>query len=401
MTHPKGKEPLFTVDFLGLCLFIFLAYCNITVFYSLEVHLTRLAVETGWRGFLIGSSSLATIAAYLFLSPCMTKANAPRNACAGAVLLMGCGAAYLLARDPWTILAVRLLNGLGVYLLLASSMTLLVERIPTGRSGQAFGLYSVAILLPYSVVPAVFDTFVDRLDSLAQGYMVMSLVLAPSLVLIPLIGRRARALRAPDAPDSPLGFGAMARNVRRAPVAMLLLLSACYVSVFSTVYFLAKVFFLTLGVASVGPFFSLQTACIIVVRLTASHLFDRIRKMRLIAFCFALSGASCALAATASGLPQLLAAAVVMGLGMGAGAPALNSLMFSISEPELRGVNSNLVTMAMQLGSFLGPLLGAWASHAFGPAGFLWLGGGVCLAGLGLCVLAARLDLDRGDPARG
>lgn len=401
MTKPTGEKPLFTPDFIGLCLFIFLAYCNITVFYSLEVHLTRLAVDTGWRGFLIGSSSLATIAAYLFLSPYMTKSNAPRNACAGALLLMACGVAYLHAGDPWNILAVRLLNGLGVYLLLASSMTLLVERIPPGRSGQAFGMYSVAILLPYSVVPAVFDSFIGRMDSLAQGYMIMSLVLAPSLVLIPVIGRRARASRAPGAPDKPLGMKAMVRNARRKPVAMLLLLSACYVSVFSMVYFLSKVYFQTLGVTSVGPFFSLQTACIIVVRLTASHLFDRLRKMRLIAFCFALSGISCALAATATGLPQLLAAAVVMGVGMGAGAPALNSLMFSISEPELRGVNSNLVTMAMQLGSFLGPLLGASTSHAFGPSGFLWLGMGVCVGGLGLCALAVSTDLDRGDPARG
>ncbi|GFK93965.1 hypothetical protein NNJEOMEG_01803 [Fundidesulfovibrio magnetotacticus] len=398
MTSAKGREPLFTADFLGLCCIIFLAYCNHTVFYSLDVHLARLGIEPGWRGLLIGASSLSTIAAYLALSPSTTTANASRRACAGAVLLMACGSAYLAAADPWSILAVRLANGLGVYLLSASAMTLLVERIPPGRSAQAFGMYSIAMLLPYCVVPAVFDALFARAGTLAQGYMAMSLCLAPALVVAPIIGRRAGACR--HAPPAPVGYRAMARGAARPPVAAVLGVCALYITVFSAVFFLAKAYFQTLGVPEVGAFFVVQMACIILVRLAASHRFDRIRKMWLIGFCFGLSGVSCVLAATASGLPQLLAAAAVMGLGMGAGSPAMNALMVAVSEPRMRGVNSNLATMAMQAGSFTGPLVGTAAVHAFGPAGFLWLGAAICAAGLALCLAAMRLDLDRGDPAR-
>lgn len=53
-------------------------------------------------------------------------------------------------------------------------------------------------------------------------------------------------------------------------------------------------------------------------------------------------------------------------MGMGLGNPAMNALMFLVSEPRFKGVNSNLMTMALQMGNSLGPVLGAAASHHAG-----------------------------------
>jgi MFS family permease len=400
MTPFPRKERLFTFEFIAPCLLIFLAYCNTTVFYSLEVYLGRLGIAQAWRGFLVGGSSLATIASFLLLSPFMTTRNASRNAFAGAVLLMLCGVSYLYARSTGELLAVRLANGVGVYLLSAAAMTLMVASIPPGRSGQAFGTYSVAILLPYCVVPAAFDALHADQASLPHGYMVMSLFLAPALVLIPLIGRARRRSARPAQPPRTVTPGEMFRNAARPPIGLLLFVSSLYMTAFSAVFFMSKGYFQARGLPNVGYFFAIQMACMIAIRLFASVIFDRVRKMRLIGLCFALTATSCVLAALAGGWPLMCLSAVIMGTGMGLGSPAMNALMFSISDERFKGVNSNLMTMSQQLGNFLGPMLGALAVRDLGYSGFLNLGAAACLLALAICAWFAGKDLDRGDPAR-
>lgn len=389
----RTPNRLFTFDFLSLCLIIFLTYCNTTVFYSLDVYLGMLGIDRHWRGFLIGSSALATIASFLLYSPFMSTRNATRNACLGAITLMLCGAGYLAAQSVAALLAVRVATGVGVYLLSAACMTLLVDRLPPARSGQAFGLYSVSILLPYSIVPAALDGFFGH-TALNHGYFAMSLFLAPALGLILHIGATRRDHTPPASHDAP-GYRAMLRGMADPRVGLLLLLTTLYISVFASVFFLAKGFFQERSFPNVGMFFALQMTCMIGVRVLASRVFDRFRKTRLIALSFALTAASCAMTAMACEQWQAMASAVVMGVGMGLGTPAMNSLMFHISEPRFKGMNTNLMTMAQQLGYFLGPMLGSAAVAGLGYRGFLTLDVALGCAGLGLCAAYARRGLDR------
>lgn len=179
----------------------------------------------------------------------------------------------------------RVATGVGVYLLSAAVMTLFVGCIPPERSGQAFGLYSVAVLLPYSAVPAVFDLLGDGVAH-NRGYLAMSLFMIPALALV--IGKRlgGREGRARER----MGYADMAADVANPPVWMLLTLSMLYITVFSSVFFLSKELFRERGLGGVGVFFSLQMACMIGLRLLGNRVFDSVRKTRLIAASFALTG---------------------------------------------------------------------------------------------------------------
>lgn len=399
MKTASGEPRLFSFDFIALCLLIFFTYCNTTVFYSLDVYLGLIGIGQQWRGFLIGSSSLATIASFLLFSPKMTTRIAIPCACVGSILFLACGYLYLFARSPHELLALRLVHGVGFYLLSASVMTLLVRIIPSERSAQAFGLYSVAILLPYSVVPAAFDSLFHGQELLARGYMIMSLFLVPALALMVLMRLRAKRREFGDKPGKPLNYRDMVHSVSTAPIALLFGIMTIYVSTFSAVFFMAKGFFQARGFDNVGEFFMLQMVCMIVVRLLGSRHFDRIRKMLLIRLCYVLTAISCILLALATNLPLVYASAVVMGLGMGVGAPAMSSLMFSISKPRFKGINSNLATMFQQLGGFLGPMFGAVAVHQLGYVGFLFFGAASCVLALVLCAVFSRKGMDRLDPA--
>jgi len=391
----ERKSSLYTFEFLAACLVIFVTYCNITVFYNLYLYLQQIGVPRSWRGFLIGSSALSTIAFFLVASPFLTTKNATRWAAVGAVILIGCGFCYLWVRSVPGLIAVRLAHGVAIYLLSAACMTMMVSGLPAERSGQAFSLYSVALLLPYSIVPAVCDAVVPLLPSAAYGYLDMALLLVPGLVLIALIGRRLKRRDGTGAKAAAISLPDMYRNAATPPVALVLLLNTLYIVTFSSLFFLAKGLFLSRGYTSVGYYFSIQMCCMIVVRLFGNRLFDRVRKIRLIRWSFGLSAVSFLLAARVGSLAGLYGSSVAMGIGMGLGSPALYGLMFSISAPRFKALNSNLMMLSLQLGNFFGPLLGTWIMHTTGYGGFLVGDAVVSLLGFGLCSVLTCHQVDR------
>jgi MFS family permease len=396
MSRPKT---LFSFDFIAICLLIFLTYCNITVFYDLYLYLQQIGIPKDWRGFLIGSSSLSTIVFFLFASPYLTTRNAARWAGFGAVLLLGSGTAYLYVHDVVGLLTVRLANGVGVYLLSAACMTMMVSRIPPERSGQAFSLYSVALLLPYSIVPAVCDVLTPHLASAAVGYRDMSLLLLPGLVLVFIISRRQKENGEQAKAAARISLGDMYRNAASAPIALVLALNTIYIVTFASLFFMAKGLFQSRGYNDVGSYFSIQMGCMILIRAFGNHLFDKVRKVQLIRFSFILCAVSFLLAAGSDGLWGLYASSLAMGIGMGVGSPALYALMFAISPPRFKAINSNLMMLSLQIGNFLGPLLGAWTMHVVGYGGFLLADAGASLLGVAVCSLLTSRFVDHGGLA--
>jgi predicted MFS family arabinose efflux permease len=140
----------------------------------------------------------------------------------------------------------------------------------------------------------------------------------------------------------------------------------------------------------VGLFFSIQTACMIVIRLLGSHIFDTVNKVVLIRVCYCLTGLGFGLVYLTSSQTVLALTALVLGLGMGLGVPSLNALMFGLSEPRFRGVNANMMMTSLHLGNFLGPLLGSFSVNRLGYDGFLLVGVAANAAGLGLSLYFTR-----------
>jgi MFS family permease len=393
MSTCTPKRPLLTFDFISLCLLVFFTYCNTTVYYSFYTHLQRIGVPSEWRGLLVGANSLATALLFLVASHHLTTRNAVRNVRLGVGLLFVCGAAYLVTNGVSGLLAVRLLHGVGVGLILASSMTLLVASIPPERSGQAFGLYSLATLMPYLVVPSGFDWLNSKLSSFAYGYLAMAVFLLPALLIIYVINRRLKQHPESIRHSVAVSFKEMLVDAGKPSTFLLLLVNLVYYLSFAALFFLSKGLFHARGMDNVGAFFSLQMLCMMSVRVLAARIFDIYPKICLIRISYMLCALGAGLLYVTSGLWALYVAAVCIGFGMGVGAPALNSFMFEISEQKYRSVNSNLMLMSLWLGNFSGPFLGNAAIVLFGEDGFLL----VSMASLGLGIL---LSLYYSKPGR-
>lgn len=394
------RPPLLTFRFVAICLFMLLAYCNIAVFYNLYPYLESIGVPQPWRGPIISASSLATIAGFLLFTPRLTVHSAPRAIFVGIGLLIACGVGYLFLHDIAGLFALRLVNGVAIALLTASATTLLVAHIAPERSGQAFGVYSLAGLTPYSIVPSAYDHLGWLFPSAAHGYAAMSLMLIPAaLVNLALLRERgARQCWREECADA-RGAGArtMLDSLRTPRTALVLLINAVYYLNFSALFFLAKSLFASRDLGGVGLFFSIQTALMILIRLFASRLFDEVKKTLLILWCYALTAAGFGLLFFAHGPLLETASALVLGLGMGVGPPALNALMYALSDPPLKAVNSNLMVMALQAGNFLGPVLGGLAVGLLGHSGFLAVGAAASLGGMGLVRLLQRRGWAAGE----
>ncbi len=394
MTDPAPPRKLLSFDFVGLCSVSFLAFCNVTVFYNLFGYLATLGIPAELRGLVIGGYSLTAMVLYLLASPLLTFSNAPRTMLLGLGVLAATGLSYFFVHSFWGLLALRMLNGAGQFCVGAGAMALFVAVIPHEKSGQAFGIYSVAILVAYAFVPAVMDAVAPLVPTPPHGYAAATLSLLPAAWIVWRIRRRHRlddARAAAPRARRPT-WAEIRADVAQLPVALLLLLNVGYFANWSSVFFLFKGFAEERGLANVGAFFTVQMALMIAIRLAAGRLFDTVDKVRLVGASFAVIAAGHLALDHLPGLWAVPLLGGLFGLGLGAGYPSINGLMFEISPPSLRPLNANLMLFAVQAGFFLGPVVGGALVARFGYHGYF--AASVAMA-LGAAATAALLGRQR------
>lgn len=384
MTEPRK---LFTFEFIGLCVVAFLAICNVSVFYNLFSYLETLGIPPGLRGLVIGTYSLTAMVLYLVASPFLNVASAPLAMLLGMALMGASGIAYLFVHSFWGLMALRMLNGAGQFCTSGGAMVLIVSVIPAEKNGQAFGIYSMGMLLSYAAVPTLMDALAPLMPTPADGYAVATVSLLPAAWIVVRIYRRCK-----ERPVSPAAnkerptWADIGPNVIRLPVVLLLFLNISYVANWGSLFFLFKGFAQQQGLANVGVFFTAQTFSMLLVRLLAVRLFDTIEKSWLVGICFVTIALGQIALDHLSGMWAVPLIGVFFGLGMGIGYPAINGLMFEASAPRFRGLNANLMLSAVQAGYFLGPVVGGALVGHWGYHGYF-------LASSGLAVGAAILSV--------
>lgn len=166
-------------------------------------------------------------------------------------------------------------------------------------------------------------------------------------------------------------------------------LSLVMYSAFSILFYYIGDFGKGLSLATPGLFFTLSSAAEIAIRLGLGSYLDRVgKKGAMVLSLGVLAGAYLA-------LPHVhhpwffFGLAVVFGLAWGVLVPSVSALIFDISEPRFRALNTNLGFEMMQGGYFIGPFLGGVLLEATGYGVLFTACAGVCLLGLGLVVMAS------------
>lgn len=368
-----AKEKLLNFEFLSLCFITFLAVCNVAVFYNLHLYLGTIGLSGKEAGFTIGLYSFSAMILYVAASRHISLKNSLSCIVTGMVIVIGCGAAYLFAESFWSLAIVRIVNGAGMFLVMASCMVRLVAIIPPDKTGLAFSLYSVALLLPYSLMPAVSEMVMPLTDNPPVIYMLTAALLLPAVILVLRLRTRARSgYQVLEAKRGEILCNNLERrNLLRQSVVSILLVNAVYFTLFSALFYLFQGFAVERGIKNPGFFFTVQMGVMVVIRLLCGRIFDNFSKVALVVIALLITGAGFGLLRVVSDTMWLLPIAVVFGLGMGLCVPALNSLMYLVTRPQFRGYNANMMMLALHLGSFTGPFAGAWIIDFCGYDQFL------------------------------
>jgi len=369
----KSEQRLLNPGFIVLNIFILFAFCNLAVFYSFYDYLGTLDISEHWRGVLIGLLPVSALILRPFISSRLEIKNAVMAMALGLGTAVACLFLYSRVQTLAGFFPLRIIHGTAYVLLVSASITLLVAVMPKEKSGQGFGLVSIMTLLPYAVVPLIIEKGFTQLHQ-SQVYFYTGLILAGSaILLIPLNKIVKSHYPVPGQEGEPVSpKGHIWINLRQGSILALLLANGLVFSAFSLVFFFLKTFSGTMGMGDAGLFFTVSTLVMIVSRIVMGPLFDKFNKAALILISLGVFSISLFFLGQVTSNGQFYGIAVLYGLGVGGATPLLNGLMFMVSEPEYRGLNTNLMMEMVDAGFFLGPIAGGLAvANGAGPKSIL------------------------------
>ncbi len=399
----KPSEPpqkLLSRDFILLFCMAMCSNSYIAVFYCFEQWLEGLSITPNWRGVLLSS----LFAMVLLCRPLASVLLLKRGKLLPMLLSIVISSCALLAY-PYVqgehvigvIWLLRIIQGIALAVYSSCTVAVLVSCIPTGQSARGFALFSLTMLLPYSIIPALAERILPVLGGEPHLFAFTAVLGLPALaMLIPLAPR----LRTPEMPAQ--GAGSLSGRALWQAVShsgLFFIYMACLT--FSIMTVLA-IFFMK-GLCSVTGaqpawFFSIYTVTIILVRLFGSHRLDTLPRYRVTTLCCAVL-ACCMLGLAWGPLWAFIPLTCVYGLGLGLLYPLLAAAVYDRSTPTTRSINSNVMMATFDASGMLGPLLGGLVIHAgYGYRG-VFTATAVTISLCGCCMLIDRMRMIWRDKA--
>lgn len=352
-----STKTLYNFGFISLTAFVLFAFCNLAVFFSFYSYLATLPIPTYWHGLLIGLLSVSALIIRPFISTILTPYNAIKGIVIGLILTIISLLLYSQAQSLLLMVLLRILHGMAFVTLMSSSITLLMVFMPINKSGQGFGIVTIATLLPYAVIPYILEKFFNN-TPLGTVYALMALMILPAgFILIPLTRYLKKHQTKDTHSNQRLPRGSLWINVRQKKILALLLANGLLFATFSLIFFFLKTFCDESGIGNPGLFFTISTGTMVAIRIFFGTLFDKFNKAILIIASLLTLVTGLTLLVFAESGSTFYGAALLYGVGVGAATPLMNGLMFTISQPVYRGLNANLMMEMVDVGFFLGPTL--------------------------------------------
>lgn len=367
----EPPRKLLSRDFILLFLMAMCSNSFIAVYYCFEQWLEGMSVAPGWRGIL-----LSALFAMIFIFRPLTSVLILRHgkfwpmiislAVCGSVMLC-----YPLVHASYAVpmvFGMRIVQGIALAIYSACTVAVLVDCIPPGQSARGFALFSLTMLLPYSIIPAVSEELIPMVGGEANLFAAMAILAIPSFFMILLLAKR---LRLPEVPPSGVSGNSrknLFHSITHSGLGFIYL--ACLF--FSSTTILA-VFFMkglcTLNGENAAMFFTVYSLTIILVRVFGSRLMDTLPRHRVSIIC-AVILAAVMLGFAWAPKAWFIAMSCVYGFSLGLLYPLLAAGVYDRSTPETRSVNSNVMMATFDASGMLGPILGGMViAEGFGYRG--------------------------------
>lgn len=361
-------ERLLSRPFLTLAV-VDLAYFTATgiAIYALPMQVTGpVGADEAGAGFAFGAYAFTA----LLLRPlagrlCDVWGRRPLLLAAAAL------AGMVLTNSLLVIVGLRLLLGVAEAAFFVASFAMLADIAPCERFGEAMSYNSLGLYLGLALGPPLGEWLVGR-GSFPAAWLAAA-ALAALAVLLSITLRDP-----PPAPETVTEAKALIHR-RGLPATLGLLASIVAMGGFLS---LAALRAGAVGLPSASAPLFLYGAIVVVGRLAFARVTDKLPALTMGAASLGVIGAGLVVVGLWSSPAALLAGTAVLALGVTFSTPAFASAVFSTAEPSERGVASATLSIAIDLGLGVGPILMGWLALGLGIGGALTTGAVVAFAGV-------------------
>lgn len=276
---------------------------------------------------------------------------------------------YCIANKPWQLFLFRLIQG-GAYAISTTVMMSMVsEIIDESVRGAGIGYYALAASLAAAVGPGIGLKLVDL-----AGYK-NAILLAAGIAFVAMLFGLLQPYREKAVPAKhPEGFR-FDQLIAKEVLAL-----AGFSCLFSFANGLLSNFLAILGeargIAGISLYFTVNAVVMAVTKPLSGRITDQYGLHYVMYVAFACSAVGLYLLAGASSLPAVLLVAVLYGIGIGAGQPAIQAQTTKEVELSQIGVAVSTCYLGNDIGQGLGPVLGGVISDGFGY-GMIFLVAGI------------------------
>lgn len=253
------------------------------------------------------------------------------------------------------LLALRILHGASWAFSTTSIGTVITDLIPASRRGEGMGWYGMAMTVAMAIGP-MLGTYI------VGGYSFQTLFLvATGLSLIAFI----------------LAYMTRAPYQAKPSTGRIQLVEKSVLPVTVAIFFLAVAYggittFLPLFAESIrvnpGTFFLVYAVALTLIRPFAGKLSDRFGEAAVIIPSLIVTAGALIVLSLSSGLPGLIIAAILYGIGFGSAQPALQAATLRIAPEDRRGAANASFMTAFDFGIGLGAILLGLVSERIGYA---------------------------------
>lgn len=251
------------------------------------------------------------------------------------------------------------------------------------RRTQALALFGLSGMIPGMFGAALGDLIIDR-GGFSTLFMVVAgldaLTLLAATRLDPAIGRSAA--------HEQVGFRQVITIRALAPVWVMI---GVFGAAFGSIQTFLRTFIDATQIGSVGLFFFYYSTTAVVLRLTSSHLPDRLGYRRVLYPAIAMQALGMVMLATTDRLADLVLAGILAGAGHAFVFPILSRLVVERAPAADRGSAMGFFTALFDIAILIGgPVLGVVIENFGYPTMFMILAGLVALGALGFHRLDPR-----------
>jgi len=359
-----GQQNLWTRDFvliMGVNLFIFVGFQMLMP--TLPVYAVKLGGADTMAGLVVGIFTISSVLTRPLAGRALDIYGRKGIYLLGLAIFVVSVLAYNWVPTLLVLMLFRFVHGVGWGASGTAASTIASDIIPKPRLGEGMGYFGLTSTLAMAIAPAL-GLFLEEHYGFSSLFFISALSATMAVLLALLLRYRdpvSKNIPRPGQQGSRGRVGLLERTALR-PAAVVFLVTMTYGAVVSFLALYAK----DLGVANVGPFFSLYALTLMLIRPLSGRLADR--KGFAIIMVPGLVGIVAALLviAGAHSLLPLLVAAVLYGFGFGAVQPSLQAMAVMHVPSFRRGAANATFLTGFDLGIGIGSMLWGGVAAAVG-----------------------------------